>query len=119
MYIIFIPAPPRCEFAESPGRFLPYTDRFVPQAYDVSECRRLCEQERDFQCRSFSFRISRRECYLSSDDSFVADKNALINDRDFLYGEQSSCSNGIIYILLIYSLLLFKNINLAFYLHSY
>lgn len=31
----------------------------------------------------------------------MADKNALINDRDFLYGEQSSCSNGKLYILLI------------------
>ncbi|KAG8232567.1 hypothetical protein J437_LFUL008705 [Ladona fulva] len=85
--------PPNCEYTDSPGHFLPYTDRFVPRILEVAECRRLCDQEREFPCRSFNFHTNRRECMLSSDDSFTADKAALIKDRDFFYSERGSCSN--------------------------
>ncbi|XP_046406709.1 uncharacterized protein LOC124171575 isoform X1 [Ischnura elegans] len=85
--------PPNCEYTDSPGHFLPYTDRFVPRILDVPECRRLCDQEREFPCRSFNFHAGRRECMLSSDDSFTADKAALVKDRDFFYSERGSCSN--------------------------
>jgi len=73
---------------------MPYSDRYVARAFDVTECRRLCDQEREFQCRSFNFHPLRRECFLSSDDTFTADKNALVTDRDFFYSERGSCSNG-------------------------
>jgi hypothetical protein len=90
----FVSEPPSCEYTNLPGRFLPYTDRFVPQTYDIADCRRLCDQEREFQCRSFNYNTARRDCFLSSDDTFAADKTALLSDRDFFYSEHGSCSNG-------------------------
>ncbi|XP_059489112.1 uncharacterized protein LOC132204551 isoform X2 [Neocloeon triangulifer] len=87
------PQPANCEYSDFPGRFMPYSDRYVARAFDVTECRRLCDQEREFQCRSFNFHPHRRECFLSSDDTFTADKTALLTDRDFFYSERGSCSN--------------------------
>nr|CAD7262146.1 unnamed protein product [Timema shepardi] len=87
------PQLPSCEYTDLPGRFLPYTDRFVPQTYDVAECKHLCDQEREFPCRSFNFHVVRRECFLSSDDTFAADRTALLVDRDFFYSERGTCSN--------------------------
>ncbi|XP_034231598.1 uncharacterized protein LOC117639791 [Thrips palmi] len=87
------PQPPNCEYSDSPGRFLPYTDRYVARTFDVNECKRLCDQEREFQCRSFNFHAVRRDCFLSSDDTFAADRAALMLDRDFYYSERGSCSN--------------------------
>jgi hypothetical protein len=86
--------PPSCEYTSLPGRFLPYTDRYVPQTFDVADCRKLCDQEREFQCRSFNYNNARRDCFLSSDDTFAADKAALLSDRDFFFSERGSCSNG-------------------------
>lgn len=58
---MLVPAePPNCEYSDSPGRFLPYTDRYVARTFDVNECKRLCDQEREFQCRSFNFHAVRR-----------------------------------------------------------
>lgn len=94
MKFVFFPEPPSCEYTNLPGRFLPYTDRYIPQTFDVAECRRLCDQEREFQCRSFNYNTVRKDCFLSSDDTFAADKTALLPDRDFFYSERGSCSNG-------------------------
>ncbi|XP_068082053.1 uncharacterized protein [Anabrus simplex] len=85
--------PPSCEYSDFPGRFLPYTDRYVPQIFDVAKCRRLCDQEREFPCRSFNFHVVRGDCFLSSDDTFAADRTALLIDRDFFYSERGTCSN--------------------------
>ncbi|PSN46744.1 hypothetical protein C0J52_00892 [Blattella germanica] len=85
--------PPSCEYTNLPGRFIPYTDRYVPQTFDVADCRRLCDQEREFQCRSFNYNNARRDCFLSSDDTYAADRTALLVDRDFFYSERGSCSN--------------------------
>lgn len=38
-----------------------------------------------------------RDCFLSSDDTFAADRAALMLDRDFYYSERGSCSNGAFY----------------------
>ncbi|GLH14276.1 Uncharacterized protein GBIM_18648 [Gryllus bimaculatus] len=35
----------------------------------------------------------RRDCFLSSDDTFAADRTALLIDRDFFYSERGTCSN--------------------------
>ena len=93
-YCILFAEPPSCEYTNLPGKFLPYTDRYVPQTFDVADCRRLCDQEREFQCRSFNYNTVRRDCFLSSDDTFAADRTALLIDRDFFYSERGSCSNG-------------------------
>ncbi|XP_033606986.1 uncharacterized protein LOC111863521 isoform X3 [Cryptotermes secundus] len=85
--------PPNCEYTNFPGKFLPYTDRYVPQTYATADCRRLCNQEREFPCRSFNYNSARRDCFLSSDDTFAADKTALLSDKDFFYSEHGSCSN--------------------------
>ncbi|XP_021930316.1 uncharacterized protein LOC110834946 [Zootermopsis nevadensis] len=85
--------PPSCEYTNMPGRYLPYTDRYVPQSFDVADCKRLCDEEREFKCRSFNYNTARRDCFLSSDDTFAADKTALLADRDFFYSEHGSCSN--------------------------
>lgn len=39
-----------------------------------------------------------RDCFLSSDDTFAADRAALMLDRDFYYSERGSCSNGAFYL---------------------
>ncbi|XP_063218616.1 uncharacterized protein LOC134528880 [Bacillus rossius redtenbacheri] len=82
-----------CEYADSAGRFLPYTDRYVPQTYSAAECRLLCDQEREFTCRSFNFHLGRHECFLSSDDTFAATRASLLADRAFFYSERGACSN--------------------------
>ncbi|KAJ8885589.1 hypothetical protein PR048_011787 [Dryococelus australis] len=83
-----------CEYSDMVGRFLPYTDRYVPQTFSVAECRLLCDQEREFTCRSFNFNLARHECFLSSDDTFAAARASLLPDRAFFYSERGTCSNG-------------------------
>ncbi|XP_047103996.1 uncharacterized protein LOC124722900 [Schistocerca piceifrons] len=87
------PKPPSCDYTDYPGRFLPYTDRYIPQIYDAPECKHLCNQEQDFNCRSFNYHVVRRDCFLSSDDTFAADRSSLLMDRDFYYSEHGTCSN--------------------------
>lgn len=68
----------------------------------LSECRRMCDTERDFLCKSVSVQLRSRQgtplCLLSSEDSVSLNGangvNSLMPDRDFTYSERSSCSNG-------------------------
>ena len=86
------PDPPNCEYTDFEGRFLPYFDRFFTNVLDRDECRRYCESERDFTCRSYNYQSFRRECSLSADDTVsVGGPNALLADREFFYAERSAC----------------------------
>lgn len=87
-------APPHCEYTDSPGRYLPVADKFLPRTYAVEDCRRGCDTEPEFQCRAFSFHAHRRECLLSSDDTHSSGQ-VLIPDPDFFYGERGACNNGV------------------------
>lgn len=66
----------------------------------LSECRRMCDTERDFLCKSVSVQLRARSplCLLSSDDSVSLNganaANSLMPDRDFTYSERSACNNG-------------------------
>lgn len=67
----------------------------------LSECRRLCDAERDFLCKSVTVTQVRRSsvCLLSADDTVsftgVPGANApLVPERDSTYSERASCSNG-------------------------
>ncbi|CAG7728314.1 unnamed protein product [Allacma fusca] len=86
------PAPPHCEYTDSPGRYLPVADKFMPRMYSVEDCRRACDTEQEFHCKAFSFHSYRRECLLSSDDTHSTGQ-ALIPDPDFFYGERGTCNN--------------------------
>lgn len=98
--------PPHCEYADQSGRMLPWYDRAIAfetqqtQAIALAECRRMCDSERDFHCKSVSVSETRRSpvCLLSADDSVsfsgVNVANVLIPDRDFTYSERSSCNNS-------------------------
>ena len=45
----------RCEFGpQSRDQYLVYTDKVV-DAFSDNTCRQACAQERDFNCRSYSF----------------------------------------------------------------
>ena len=82
-------------------------DRAVPMeahpttSTSLSECRRLCDAERDFLCKSVTVTQVRRSsvCLLSADDTVsftgVPGANApLVPERDSTYSERASCSNG-------------------------
>lgn len=86
------PDPPNCDYANYEGRFLPYFDRFFTNVFDQTECKQYCDNERDFTCRSYNFQSFRRECSLSSDDTFtVGSQNALKAERDYYYSEKGAC----------------------------
>ena len=99
--------PPHCEYTDQTGRVSPWYDRSVTlisleaaKTSALSECRRLCDTERDFLCKSVSVQLRSRSplCLLSSDDSVSLNGangvNSLMPDREFTYSERSSCSNG-------------------------
>ncbi|KAK8733712.1 hypothetical protein OTU49_006442, partial [Cherax quadricarinatus] len=86
------PDPPNCDYANYEGRFLPYFDRFFTNVFDPAECKQYCDNERDFSCRSYNFQSFRRECSLSSDDTFtVGGQAALQVERDYFYSEKGAC----------------------------
>nr|XP_045584142.1 uncharacterized protein LOC123746573 isoform X2 [Procambarus clarkii] len=86
------PDPPNCDYANYEGRFLPYFDRFFTNVFDPAECKQYCDSERDFSCRSYNFQSFRRECSLSSDDTFTTGgQNALQVERDYFYSERGAC----------------------------
>ena len=105
-YFINCQDPPHCEYSDQTGRMLPWYDRAI--AIDsqqsvtmaLAECRRMCDAEQDFHCKSVSVSEQRRSpvCLLSADDSVsfsgVNVANVLIPDRDFTYSERSSCNNS-------------------------
>lgn len=93
MFFFHNSAPPHCEYTDSPGRYLPVADKFIPRVYTHEDCRRSCDTEPEFQCRAFSFHAYRRECLLSSDDTHSSG-TALVSDQDFFYGERGTCNNG-------------------------
>jgi hypothetical protein len=98
--------PPHCEYSDQTGRMLPWYDRVIAienqqsPTLALAECRRMCDAERDFHCKSVSVSEQRRSpvCLLSADDSVsfsgVNVANVLIPDRDFTYSERSSCNNS-------------------------
>lgn len=86
------PDPPNCDYANYEGRFLPYFDRYFTNVFDAAECKKYCDNERDFTCRSFNFQSFRKECSLSSDDTFtVGGQGALQVERDYFYSEKGAC----------------------------
>ncbi|XP_045103920.1 uncharacterized protein LOC123499645 isoform X4 [Portunus trituberculatus] len=86
------PDPPNCDYANYEGRFLPYFDRYFTNVFDTTECKKYCDTERDFTCRSFNFQSFRRECSLSSDDTFtVGGQGVLQVERDYFYSEKGAC----------------------------
>ncbi|MPC35567.1 hypothetical protein E2C01_028992 [Portunus trituberculatus] len=89
------PDPPNCDYANYEGRFLPYFDRYFTNVFDTTECKKYCDTERDFTCRSFNFQSFRRECSLSSDDTFtVGGQGVLQVERDYFYSEKGACKTG-------------------------
>ena len=98
--------PPHCEYSDQTGRVSPWYDRAIALDSQLSpgttlaECRRMCDAERDFHCKSVSVSETKRTpvCLLSADDSVsfsgVNVANVLIPDREYVYSERSSCSNS-------------------------
>ena len=101
--------PPHCEYSDQTGRVSPWYDRAIALDSQLSpgttlaECRRMCDAERDFHCKSVSVSETKRTpvCLLSADDSVsfsgVNVANVLIPDREYVYSERSSCSNSNLY----------------------
>ena len=97
--------PSHCEYADQEGRLSPWYDRIVSLPPETSpaaslvQCRRMCDEEQEFLCKSVSMIFKGGICLLSSDDSIslsgVNGANGLIPHRDFTYSERASCSNGI------------------------
>ena len=98
------PEPAHCDYSDREGRSSPWFDRaillttFTTPSDALAECRRLCNTEREFLCKSLSLQVKRSKCFISSDDSISFNgpnpSNALMPDRDFIYSERTSCSNS-------------------------
>ena len=96
--------PAHCDYTDREGRSSPWFDRAIlltsvsTPVDALAECRRLCDAEREFLCKSVSLQVKRSKCFLSSDDSISLNganaANALMPDRDFIYSERASCSNS-------------------------
>ncbi|GFQ84988.1 uncharacterized protein TNCT_653901, partial [Trichonephila clavata] len=83
---------PTCQYREFPDRFLPQLDR-LSRAYNLKDCQRQCDTERDFVCRSVNFETVAKDCALSSEDisSVPQGVSALQPRRNSLYSEKGSC----------------------------
>ncbi|PRD29544.1 UNVERIFIED_CONTAM: hypothetical protein NCL1_29067 [Trichonephila clavipes] len=86
---------PTCQYREFPDRFLPQLDR-LSRAYNLKDCQRQCDTERDFVCRSVNFETVAKDCALSSEDisSVPQGVSALQPRRNSLYSEKGSCEQG-------------------------
>ncbi|XP_035231145.1 uncharacterized protein LOC118203012, partial [Stegodyphus dumicola] len=83
---------PTCQYRDFPDRFLPQLDR-LSRAFNLKDCQRQCDTERDFTCRSVNFETVAKDCALSSEDisSVPQGINALQVRRNSLYSEKGSC----------------------------
>ncbi|XP_054714744.1 uncharacterized protein LOC129224331 [Uloborus diversus] len=83
---------PTCQYRDFPDRFLPQLDR-LSRAFNLKDCQRQCDTERDFTCRSINFEMVARDCALSSEDisSLPQGISALQPRRNSLYSEKGSC----------------------------
>ena len=62
--------PANCEYIDMPGNYLPFTDTYVPEVADLEGCRDECNNQNNYNCRSFNYNPTRRECFLSSGAEF-------------------------------------------------
>lgn len=87
------PGQTRCEYTpQTRDQYLIYTDKSL-QAFSDSSCRQACTQERDFNCRSYSYLTETRvsdinQCLLSSDTQESAGGNAFQLATGALYAEK-------------------------------
>nr|XP_042909465.1 uncharacterized protein LOC107457465 [Parasteatoda tepidariorum] len=83
---------PTCQYRDFPDRFLQQLDR-LSKAYNLKDCQRQCDTEREFTCRSVNFETVAKDCALSSEDisSVPQGVNALQPRRNSLYSEKGSC----------------------------
>ncbi|KAG8197083.1 hypothetical protein JTE90_004349 [Oedothorax gibbosus] len=83
---------PTCQYRDFPDRFLPQLDRLT-RAYNLKDCQRQCDTERDFVCRSINFETVAKDCALSSEDvsSVPQGISSLQPRRNSLYSEKGSC----------------------------
>lgn len=97
IHIIFLEQT-RCEYApQVQDQYLIYTDK-VTDAFSDVLCQAACNQEREFACRSYTFRSQSRpgvpQCLLSGDTSASAGKNAFQIESGALYSEKQCDLNG-------------------------
>ncbi|GIY98836.1 uncharacterized protein CEXT_189691, partial [Caerostris extrusa] len=83
--------PATCEYQTIPDHFFPYIDR-LSRAFSLSDCRRQCDLEDKFVCRSLNFETVVRDCALSSDDmiSMQHMSDGLIPRPNSIYSEKGS-----------------------------
>jgi len=88
----------RCDYtSQTRDQYLIYTDKSLEAFSDVS-CKQACTQERDFNCRSYSFLSETRpgttQCLLSSDTQQSAGGNAFQLTTGALYAEKDCGRQG-------------------------
>ena len=93
--------PPNCEFKDYNEKFLPYLDKYLQGVPSLEDCRDLCIADRDIQCHSYSYHKTRRDCFLSADDTLsistaksTTNTEALVSDPNFFYAEKGACKTG-------------------------
>ncbi|GIY44839.1 uncharacterized protein CEXT_568901 [Caerostris extrusa] len=75
---------PTCQYREFPDRFLPQLDR-LSRAYNLKDCQRQCDTEKEFTCRSVNFETVAKDCALSSEDiSSIPQVSVQCNPQDML-----------------------------------
>ena len=90
--ILFVLEQTICEYApQLRDQYLIYTEK-VTDAFSDVLCEAACNQEREFICRSYTFRSESRpgtpQCLLSGDTSQSAGKNAFQIQSGALYSEK-------------------------------
>merc|ERR1719318_561215 len=59
------PAPPKCHWRSYPNKYVAMNNRKSIKVSRESECKKLCEQETEFVCRSLDYQKSKGTCLLS------------------------------------------------------
>ncbi|XP_046570176.1 uncharacterized protein LOC124278517 isoform X1 [Haliotis rubra] len=94
------PLPSLCELQEGECTFVRHNHSSViannvkiPSGVDLEECKRLCETETDFTCRSFEYNSKRHYCQMSDVDRHTSGIRFTESDEELDYYHRT-CDTG-------------------------
>ncbi|XP_071090598.1 uncharacterized protein [Haliotis cracherodii] len=94
------PLPSLCELQEGECTFLRHNHSSIisnnleiPSGKELEECKKLCESEVNFTCRSFEYNSKRRYCQLSDVDRHTSGIRFTENDEELDYYHRT-CDTG-------------------------
>ena len=83
--------PPGCDFEKYENSDIKRAD-LVRTAFNVDQCKSLCDATRAFVCRSFTYAEKSAQCWLSSDDALaIGGVKSLEAQTGAIYHQRSHC----------------------------